>query len=195
MSDDQDPVRDFEPHEDKWLSDRLLDLRLHVQKVDAISRDYDINLLTGWHWALFQGIRDHAGRMRNQPGGAHRVSFGPHLSCPSDELPTRMATHVDWAKALSSRMGACPELQMVEYALRIHAEFIRIHPFDDGNGRVGRLILAYWCHRYRLVPPLFESHKSEYIAALNHYYLGRMDVDPLLNLAKRMYRNEIRGGS
>lgn len=46
-----------------------------------------------------------------------------------------------WAKQVS-----------LERLARFHADFERIHPFADGNGRVGRLILFKECLKYGLVP-------------------------------------------
>ena len=39
-----------------------------------------------------------------------------------------------------------------ELAAWTHAEFVKIHPFQDGNGRIGRLILFKECLKYDIVP-------------------------------------------
>ena len=36
-----------------------------------------------------------------------------------------------------------PELNSIDLAAYTHAEFVRIHPFEDGNGRTARLIINY----------------------------------------------------
>ncbi len=41
-----------------------------------------------------------------------------------------------------------------EDTLDFHVRFERIHPFQDGNGRVGRLILFKECLKYNIVPSL-----------------------------------------
>ncbi len=49
-----------------------------------------------------------------------------------------------------------------------HILFERIHPFADGNGRVGRLIMAYQAIQNNIVPPLIENeHRNEYLKAIN----------------------------
>ena len=49
-----------------------------------------------------------------------------------------------------------------------HILFERIHPFADGNGRVGRLIMAFQAIQNNIVPPLIENeHRSEYLKAIN----------------------------
>jgi len=49
-----------------------------------------------------------------------------------------------------------------------HIQFERIHPFADGNGRVGRLLMAYQAIQNNIVPPLIENeHRDDYLKAIN----------------------------
>ncbi|MEA2017146.1 MAG: Fic family protein [Campylobacterota bacterium] len=49
-----------------------------------------------------------------------------------------------------------------------HIQFERIHPFADGNGRVGRLLMAYQAIQNIIVPPLIENeHRDDYLKAIN----------------------------
>ena len=50
--------------------------------------------------------------------------------------------------------------------IAFHAEFEQIHPFQDGNGRVGRLIALKECLRHNIVPFLIEDRKKMF------YYRG-----------------------
>jgi Fic family protein len=52
-----------------------------------------------------------------------------------------------------------------------HAMFEKIHPFQDGNGRVGRIILFKECLANDIVPPVvLDRQKVSYINGLNDYY-------------------------
>ena len=50
--------------------------------------------------------------------------------------------------------------------LDFHVKFELIHPFQDGNGRVGRLIMFKECLKYNIVPFIIEDHLKLY------YYRG-----------------------
>lgn len=53
-----------------------------------------------------------------------------------------------------------------EDILDFHVEFERIHPFQDGNGRIGRLIMFKECLKYNIVPFIIEDNLKMY------YYRG-----------------------
>lgn len=54
----------------------------------------------------------------------------------------------------------------VEDIIALHAEFEYIHPFQDGNGRVGRLIALKECLRHNVIPFIIEDSRK------NFYYRG-----------------------
>ncbi|MBR6411067.1 MAG: Fic family protein [Clostridia bacterium] len=55
--------------------------------------------------------------------------------------------------------------------IAFHAEFEKIHPFQDGNGRVGRLVALKECLRLNIVPFLIEDSKKTF------YYRGLSEWD------------------
>ena len=68
-------------------------------------------------------------------------------------------------KALLSEYEAKTAV-MIDDIIRFHYAFERIHPFQDGNGRVGRLIALKECLRFGLIPFIIEDAKKMY------YYRG-----------------------
>ena len=59
----------------------------------------------------------------------------------------------------------------LEDILDFHVQFERIHPFQDGNGRVGRLIMFKECLKYNIVPFIIEDELKLY------YYRGLKEWD------------------
>lgn len=74
------------------------------------------------------------------------------------DVPVRM-------KAVLDDYAALPTVT-VNDIIRFHYSFERIHPFQDGNGRVGRLVALKECLRYGIVPFIIEDSKKMF------YYRG-----------------------
>ena len=76
--------------------------------------------------------------------------------------PSEVHQHM---KALIDAYNA-KESVTVEDIIAFHAEFEYIHPFQDGNGRVGRLVALKECLRHKVIPFIIEDQKK------NYYYRG-----------------------
>lgn len=82
-------------------------------------------------------------------------------------LPEEVA---DRMKALLSDYNAVPK-KTLDDILDFHVRFERIHPFQDGNGRVGRLIMFKECLKYNIVPFIIEENlKLFYYRGLKERY-------------------------
>lgn len=68
-------------------------------------------------------------------------------------------------KELLSKYNAKKDITLDDI-VAFHAEFEYIHPFQDGNGRVGRLIAFKECLRHNIIPFIIEDSKK------NYYYRG-----------------------
>ncbi len=57
----------------------------------------------------------------------------------------------------------------LEAIAKAHAYFIMVHPFGDGNGRVGRALVMIQCLNARLMPPVFSGeNRAMYYATMEH---------------------------
>lgn len=72
-----------------------------------------------------------------------------------------------------------------EDIVKFHSEFEKIHPFQDGNGRVGRIIMFKECLKNNIVPfIILDKDKLFYYRGLNEYQQGRKKgylIDTCLN--------------
>lgn len=81
-------------------------------------------------------------------------------------MPTALPEEVSAKmKALLVKYNA-KKAKTLEDILDFHVRFERIHPFQDGNGRVGRLIMFKECLKYNIVPFIIEDNLKMF------YYRG-----------------------
>lgn len=86
-------------------------------------------------------------------------SVGDYKKRPNEAggMPTAMSEEAaDKMKALLTEYNGKEE-KTFEDVLDFHVKFERIHPFQDGNGRVGRLIMFKECLKYNIVPFIIED--------------------------------------
>ncbi len=92
------------------------------------------------HELLMRGLVDETGRYRSGGVGIFQSEQLVHMATPADRVPKLMAELLDW-------LATTREHPLVASCV-FHYEFEFIHPFADGNGRVGRLwqtlILRNW---------------------------------------------------
>ncbi len=116
------------------------------------------------HGALMKRLADDAGRFRKGGVGIYQGARLVHLAPPAERVPHLIKDLCGWLK----RTDTHPLLA----GAVIHYEIEFIHPFSDGNGRMGRLwqtlVLSRWKPRLADLPieTVVHAHQSEYYAAL-----------------------------
>ena len=81
-----------------------------------------------------------------------------------EETPALMTDLVDWY----NKAEAEGKLSPVELAVLFHYRYIRIHPFEDGNGRIARLLVNYILTKHDYPMIVVRSRlKNEYLEALH----------------------------
>lgn len=74
------------------------------------------------------------------------------------------------------------ELNPIEYAAWTHAEFVRIHPFIDGNGRTSRLIMNYQLMSEGFLPiSIAKENRLDYYNVLESYAVDK-NLQPFVEL-------------
>jgi len=96
-----------------------------------------------------------------------------HYTSPID-TPIEMQELIDWYKSEEGH------IHTVTLAAMFHYKFVRIHPFDDGNGRISRLLVNYVLLKNGLPPLIIKSNdKKNYLSALHQADIG--DYEPFIN--------------
>ena len=106
----------------------------------------------------------HAGRYKTRPNSVI-TRYGDRFEYASpEETPALMADLVDWYNEEEAKGKLTP----VELATLFHYRYIRIHPFEDGNGRIARLIVNFILARHDYPMIVVRSRgKKEYLEALH----------------------------
>ena len=79
------------------------------------------------------------------------------------ETPAKMQELVEWFRVKAESPEANPILLAAEF----HYRFVLIHPFDDGNGRLARLLMNFILMKFGYPPVIIKNEdKDNYIAAL-----------------------------
>ncbi|MGK2941708.1 MAG: Fic family protein [Immundisolibacter sp.] len=129
------------------------------------------------------------GRYKSQPN--HVITATGelfHFATPQ-ETPARMADLVHW---LRGEMQT-PTLALPTLLARLHHDFIRVHPFDDGNGRVVRLLLNFVLLRAGLLPLVVKSRdRRRYLETIALADAG--DLAPLAEFFAEALRWSLRLG-
>lgn len=107
----------------------------------------------------------HAGQYKTRPNSVI-TRYGDRFEYASpEETPALMADLVDWYNE-AERSG---KFTPIELAAIFHYRYIRIHPFEDGNGRIARLMVNYILSRHDYPMIVIRSRKKgEYLEALHN---------------------------
>lgn len=83
------------------------------------------------------------------------------------------------------------ELNPIEMAAWIHAEFVKVHPFIDGNGRTSRLIMNYQLMADGFLPiSILKENRLEYYNALEEYAVNN-NLEPFSELIAELEEEQL----
>ncbi len=117
------------------------------------------------HKILMQGLIDQPGQYRKEGVGIVKGSIVEHLAPPADKVPYLM-------KDLFSYLKNDKEIMLIKSCV-FHYEMEFIHPFTDGNGRMGRLwqtvilIKQYPVFQYLPFETLISQNQEDYYKVLS----------------------------
>ena len=89
------------------------------------------------------------------------------------ETPMHMGELINWYRSEEEKK----ELHPAALSALLHYKFVCIHPFDDGNGRISRLLMNYVLLKNDLPPVIIKSaDKKNYLFALNQADTGNIEA-------------------
>lgn len=134
----------------------------HLAELDP----YSIDDLLLAHRTMMQGLVREAGEFRSRPVGVVDSKGNVlHFGTLPQYVPSLMEELVQWTES-------SPFPLLIKSCV-FHYEFEVIHPFADGNGRMGRLwhtlLLSKWNSLFAWLPieSIIHDHQPEYYAAIN----------------------------
>ncbi len=156
-----------------------------IEYIRKTKEHVSLPLLSELHRIVFLNSKTYAGKFRAR--GVDVViadAYGNiiHRGAPSTQVRKLLKRLVKWYGKSKSRY---PPLVL---AAVVHNQFENIHPFQDGNGRVGRLLLNNILLKHGMPPLNIElRNRKEYYAALQAYE-HKHDIRPTIELMLKEYR-------
>lgn len=130
--------------------------------LDTLDAALDQQIIKSFHFELKSGVfEDRAngyaiGDYKKRPN-----MIGIHQTTLPSQVPDAMTELLNWYHAQDVSLETLAEF---------HAHYEIIHPFQDGNGRTGRIILFRECLRHDISPFIIEdANRPEYLEALKAY--------------------------
>ena len=127
---------------------------------------YSVDDLLTAHGIMTLGLVEESGMFRSRPVGVvDSEGYGLHLGTLPQYVPDLVMELLDWTKT--------SEVHMLIRSCVFHYELELIHPFADGNGRVGRLwhtlLLSKWNPAFVWLPveSIIHDRQQDYYAAIN----------------------------
>jgi Fic/DOC family len=162
---------------------RVTDPKALISEMD-VRRIHHLTVDTVWKYFPPEGLRGD-----KQPGAYRTGEIEPLRDglrpIPPSIIPSRMS---DWVTGANSDPRS--DCHLLEHLAELHADFEKIHPFPDGNGRAGRLVLSLLLVRHGYPPAIiYKNERKKYLRSLQKADAG--DAGPLGELLARSVRDGI----
>ena len=152
---------------------RILEIELRHLTIQLV------NLLLNWHKDIFgETKKEISGKFRD-----YLVRVGNYIAPDWQDVKKLMANLMKFIRDNK-------EINPVEFAGRAHYKFETIHPFGDGNGRVGRLLMNYllWRAGFPMIIITYKKRESYYKAfKKDEDYFAKYFIRYYLSVHKRRY--------
>jgi len=157
-----------------------------IRYIRKVKEHISIELIKKLHKIVFKNSKPFAGKLRKK--GEEVVVIDNqknivHEGAPQARIPYLLQELVDWYEKNKKKYPA------LVLAAVIHNQFENIHPFRDGNGRVGRILLNNILIKHGLPPINIDmKNRAQYYASLQSYE-NEQDLKPTMELYMKEYKD------
>lgn len=156
---------------------------LYIQVFDNFPEKLTFQTLCHWHRAWLGNVYSWAGESRTVDMSKPSILFASPLQIP------KLAEKFEAQYLVSfSKLPEMNDDELIAFLAEVHVEFILIHPFREGNGRISRLLLDVMATKAGAQPldySLWDDHKGFYFKAIqagrdgDYQYVERLIRDVL----------------
>ena len=157
-----------------------------IEFIQKTKEHISLDLILNLHKVVFKNSKSFAGQFR-KAGEEVVVKDGLgniiHYGAPQSRVVGLLKELIEW---YNKHRDKYPALVL---ATVIHNQFENIHPFRDGNGRVGRLLLNNILIKNKLPPVNIDfKNRKEYYSALQEYEKNN-NIRPMIDLLIKEYKS------
>ncbi len=157
-----------------------------IRFIRGTKEHISLDIIKKIHKIVFKNSKPFAGRFRKK--GEEVVVIDNrgtvvHEGAPQSRIKYLLNELIGWYEKNQNKYPA------LVLAAVVHNQFENIHPFADGNGRVGRILLNNILLKHGLSPINIDfKNRIEYYASLKSYEMDK-DLKPTIDLCMKEYRN------
>ena len=156
-----------------------------IKFIREAKEDISLDLIRKLHKLVFKNSKSFAGEFR-KPGEEVVVRNGVgnivHMGAPQSRVISLLNELIEW---YNKNKDKYPALILTSV---VHNQFENIHPFRDGNGRVGRLLLNNILLKHKLPPVNIDfKNRAEYYHSLQEYEKNH-NLRPTIDLILKEYK-------
>ncbi len=156
-------------------------LKCLIESLNA-KKQLNPKLIKHFHALCLENLLENKGEFKKIPNVIIGATFE---TLPPYQVPTAMQ---EWCNNLYYRFdNAKNDDDKLQAILESHIHFEKIHPFSDGNGRIGRLLIVYSCIEQNLPPAIIQKDsKAQYISIIRNN-----DIQNFMSMAKDLQKQEL----
>ena len=152
--------------------------------IDNIDKTLSIDMILEMHRILKKGTTDEDNPLFNVGG----FKIAPNIIGAISETETTQPKNIELELNYLLKKYTQMEDITLEDIIEFHYNFEKIHPFADGNGRIGRIIMFKECLKNNIIPfIILDKNKNFYLRGLKEYKKGKTYLIDTIKYSQDIY--------